>query len=150
MTSKKPSFPIPSRRRFLGYLGAVGGSSLVMSALSSWDLMAQDAGKRPELSGRPRNAKVLILGAGASGLTMGWELSKLGYDFHILEARDRVGGLAWAIKGGVSHTEIGGETQKCNWDEGLWVNAGPWRIPYSHAGVLGYCREWGVAMEMFV
>ncbi|HYA18256.1 MAG TPA: FAD-dependent oxidoreductase, partial [Bryobacteraceae bacterium] len=64
--------------------------------------------------------------------------------------RDRIGGLAWAIKGGATHTEIGGDTQKCNWDEGLWVNAGPWRIPYSHTGVLGYCREWGVAMEMFV
>ncbi len=31
-----------TRRRFLGHLGAVGGSSLVMTALSSWDLMAAD------------------------------------------------------------------------------------------------------------
>src|SRR5579862_2084780 len=97
-------FPaIPSaatRRRFLGHLGAIGGSSLVMSALSSWDLMAAEAGKRPELTGRPRNAKVLILGAGISGLTLGYELNKLGYDFHILEARDRVGGLSWTIRNG--------------------------------------------------
>jgi monoamine oxidase len=149
-TTSSTFLSAPTRRRFLGHLGLVGGSSLVMSALSSWDMMAAEAGKRPELSGRPRNAKVLILGAGPSGLTVGYELSKLGYDFHILEARDRVGGLAWAIKGGTSHTEIGGDTQKCSWDEGHWVNAGPWRVPYSHTGVLGYCREWGVAMEMFV
>jgi len=140
----------PTRRRFLGHLGAVGGSSLVMSALSSWDLMAADAGTRPALSGRPRNARVIVLGAGVSGLTLGYELSKLGYDFHILEARDRVGGLCWTIRGGTTHTEIGGETQNCKWDEGLWVNAGPWRIPYSHSGVLGYCKELGVALEMFV
>src|SRR5215831_9220546 len=146
--------PIPStvtRRRFLGHLGAVGGSSLVMSALSSWDLMAAEAGKRPELSGTPRNKKVLVLGAGISGLTLGYELGKLGYDYHILEARDRVGGLSWTIRGGTTHTEMGGgERQECKWDDGLWVNAGPWRIPYSHTGILGYCKELGVPMEMFV
>ena len=140
----------PSRRRFLGHLGLVGGSSLVMSALSSWDLMAADAGKRPELSGRPRNRKVIILGAGISGLTMGYELSRLGYDFQILEARDRVGGLCWTIRAGVTHAEMGGETQHCKWDDGLWVNAGPWRIPYTHTGVLNYCKELGVALEIFV
>lgn len=150
MTTSRRSRSALTRRRFLGHLGVVGGSSLVMRALSSWDLMAQDAGKRPVLAGRPRNAKVLILGAGPSGLTLGYELSRLGYDFHILEARDRVGGLAWAVKGGTTHTEIGGETQKCNWDEGQYLNAGPWRIPYSHTGLLGYCKEWGVPMEVFV
>jgi monoamine oxidase len=139
-----------TRRRFLGHLGAVGGSSLVMTALSSWDLMAADAGTRPALSGRPSKAKVLVLGAGMSGLTLGYELSRLGYDFNILEARDRVGGLVWTIRGGVTHTEIGGEQQKCTWDEGQWVNAGAWRIPYSHTGVLNYCRELGVPLEMFV
>jgi monoamine oxidase len=122
----------------------------VMTALSSWDLMAADAGKRPELSGRPRNVKVLVLGAGISGLTLGYELSKLGYDFHILEARDRVGGLVWTVRGGSTHTEIGGERQQCQWDEGQWVNAGAWRIPYSHTGVLNYCRELGVPLEAFI
>src|SRR5215467_5031044 len=147
MTTTRSSRSALTRRRFLGHLGTVGGSSLVLTALSAWDLMAGPAGTRPVLSGRPRNAKVLVLGAGLSGLTLGYELSKLGYDFHILEARDRVGGLCWTIRGGTTHTEIGGETQNCKWDEGLWVNAGPWRIPYSHSGVLGYCKELGVALE---
>src|ERR1700683_3677506 len=124
-TTRSSLFPSAlTRRRFLGHLGAVGGSSLVMSALSSWDLMAAEAGKRPELTGRPRNAKVLILGAGISGLTLGYELNKLGYDFHILEARDRVGGLVWTVRGGTTHTEIGGERQQCTWDRGQWFNAG--------------------------
>src|SRR5579863_4057638 len=149
-TPSSSSLSAVTRRRFLGHLGLVGGSSLVMSALSSWDLMAADAGKRPTLSGQPRNAKVIVLGAGVSGLTLGYELSRLGYDFHILEARDRVGGLCWTVRGGATHTEIGGETQQCKWEEGSWVNAGPWRIPYSHTGILGYCKELGVALEMFV
>jgi len=112
--------------------------------------MAADAGKRPVLSGRPRNAKVLVLGAGVSGLTLGYELSRLGYDFHILEARDRVGGLNWTARAGTTHTEIGGETQQCKFDEGLYSNMGPWRIPYTHTGVLNYCRELNVPLEIFI
>src|ERR1700740_46174 len=107
-----------TRRRFLGHLGAVGGSSLVMTALSSWDLMAAEAGTRPALYGRPRNAKVLVLGAGISGLALGYELSRLGYDFHILEARDRVGGLVWTVRGGTTHTEIGGGGPPGTWGRG--------------------------------
>jgi monoamine oxidase len=140
----------PTRRSFLQHLGAVGGSSLVMTALSAWDLMAEAAGQRPALTGRPAKSKVLILGAGTSGLVVAYELGKLGYDFHVLEARDRVGGIAWSVRRGSEHTEIGGERQVCTWDEGLYVNAGAWRIPHSHTGVLGYCRELGVPMQVFL
>ena len=144
------SDPALTRRRFLGHLGAVGGSSLVMTALSSWELMAGQAGERPSLAGRPRNAKVLILGAGLSGLVVGYELGKLGYDFRILEARDRVGGLAWTVRRGSEHTELTGERQVCTFDEGQHLNVGAWRIPYSHTGILNYCKELGVAMQIFV
>jgi monoamine oxidase len=139
-----------TRRRFLEQLGAVGGTSLVMSAMASWDLMAGQAGPRPALSGRPAGSRVIVLGAGVSGLTIGYELGKLGYDYRILEARDRVGGLAWTIRRGTEHTEINGERQVCTFDEGLYVNGGPWRIPATHTGVLGYCRELGVPVELFV
>jgi monoamine oxidase len=138
-----------SRRRFLEHLGVVGGTSLVFSALTSWDLMAGGAGQRPALSGRPR-AKVLVLGAGVSGLVVAYELGRLGYDYHVLEARDRVGGMAWTVRRGTAHTEIGGERQVCTFDDGLYVNAGAWRIPYTHTGVLNYCRELGVALEIFI
>jgi monoamine oxidase len=138
-----------TRRRFLEELGLVGGTSLVMCAMTSWDLMAGQAGHRPALSGRPR-AKVLVLGAGVSGLVMAYELGRLGYDYHVLEARDRVGGLAWTVRRGSEHTEIGGERQVCTFDAGLYVNVGAWRIPYTHTGVLNYCRELGVPVEIFI
>src|SRR5262245_7119416 len=139
-----------TRRRFLEELGLVGGTSLVMSAMTSWDLMAGEAGQRPALSGRPARAKVLVLGGGVSGLVIAYELGKLGYDYHILEARDRVGGLAWTVRRGTQHIEIGGERQVCGFDAGLYVNVGAWRIPYTHTGVLNYCRELGVPLEIFI
>jgi monoamine oxidase len=148
--ARMPSEPVWTRRRFLGHLGAVGGSSLVMTAMTSWELMAGQAGVRPVLRGRPAGAKVLILGAGVSGLVVGYELSRLGYDFRILEARDQVGGLAWTVRRGTEHTEIGGERQVCTFDEGQHVNVGAWRIPYTHTGVLNYCKELGVALQIFL
>jgi monoamine oxidase len=149
MSTATPQLPL-TRRRFLEHLGAIGGSSLVIGAMSSWDMMAASAGQRPELSGRPANAKVLVLGAGLSGLVAAYELGKLGYDCRVLEARDRVGGLQWAVRRGSTHTEVGGNKQVCNFDEGQYLNVGPWRIPAAHEGVLGYCKELGVPLEVFL
>src|ERR1700752_548476 len=140
----------PTRRRFLEHLGAVGGSSLVMTAMSSWDLMAGQAGVGPALTGRPAKPDVVVLGAGISGLVAAYELSKLGYDYRMLEARDRVGGINWTVRRGSEHTEINGERQVCTFDEGQYLNVGPWRIPCTHTGVLNYCKELGVPLQMFV
>ena len=139
-----------TRRGFLEQLGAIGGSSLVMSAMTSWDLMAGSAGQRPELTGRPAKAKVLVLGGGLSGLVVGYELGKLGYDYQMLEARERVGGLQWTVRKGSAHTEAGGERQVCTFDEGQYINVGPWRIPHSHHGVLNYCKELDVPLQVFL
>ncbi len=78
-----------------------------------------------------------MLGAGISGLTVGYELGKLDYDYRILEARDFVGGLCWSVSRGAEHTEVGGERQVCQFDEGQYFNAGAWRIPHADKGVLG-------------
>lgn len=140
-----------TRRSFLEQLGVVGGSSLVFSAMTSWDLAAGSAGQKPSLSGRPSRSKVAVLGGGLSGMVVGYELGKLGYDYQIYEARDRVGGLQWAVKRGSEHTEVGsGEKQTCHWDEGHYINAGPWRIPYSHHAVLNYCKELNVPLQVFL
>jgi hypothetical protein len=62
-----------TRRRFIEELGLVGGTSLVMCAMTSWELMAGAAGQRPALSGRPAHGKVLVLGAGVSGLVIAYD-----------------------------------------------------------------------------
>ena len=150
MPSKKFTSPDASvtRRRFLEQLGLVGGTSLVMTAMNSWELMAGQAEGRPQLTGKPSRNKVIVLGAGVSGLVTAYELGKLGYDVRILEARERVGGLNWTVRRGAEHTEIGGtEKQVCAFDEGLYVNVGPWRIPYTHTAVLNYCKELGVPLD---
>jgi monoamine oxidase len=141
-----------TRRQLLQRFGLVGGSSLVMGAMNAWDLLAEPAGPRPILRGNHADTRVIILGAGMSGLVAGYELGKLGYDCRILEARDRVGGLNWTVKRGTEHTEIGpgGEHQVCRFDEGQYLNAGPWRIPHGHEGVIGYCRELGVRLEQYI
>jgi len=139
-----------TRRHVLQAFAALGGSSLVMGAMDAWGLMGAGAAQRPQLQGQAPGTRVLVLGAGISGLTVGYELGKLGYDYRVLEARDWVGGLCWTVTGGESHTEIGGDTQVCRFDEGLYFNAGAWRLPHGDTGVLGYCSELGVPLEIFV
>jgi monoamine oxidase len=141
-----------SRRELLQQLGVVGGSSLVFGAMNALDLVAAPLGPRPVWRGNQASTRVVILGAGVSGLVTAYELRKLSYDCRILEARDRVGGLNWTVTRDASHTELGagGERQVCGFDEGQYFNAGPWRIPHIHHGIIGYCRELGVRLEPFV
>lgn len=154
--SRRRSDPSPvssplTRRDFLLRVGVAGGSGLAMSAMNAWELMAAPAGPRPAFTGSAnRNTRVLVLGAGVSGLTAGYELGKLGYDYQVLEARDRVGGVNWSVRRGDVLDEIGGQRQLCDFDEGQYFNAGPWRIPEGHKAVLDYCRELDVPLEWFV
>jgi monoamine oxidase len=43
-----------------------------------------------------------------------------------------------------------GTTQTCTFDEGNYMNAGPARLPSQHVTMLGYCREFGVPLEVEV
>ena len=141
-----------TRRDFLERFGAVSGSAAMMAAMTSWDLLAQQVASRPVLTGRPKNTRVVVLGAGLSGLAVGYELGKLGYDYRVLEARERVGGVSWTVRRGSEHTETGegGERQVCAFDDNQYLNAGPWRIPHNDTGVLDYCKELGVPLQLFV
>ncbi|MEE2638358.1 MAG: FAD-dependent oxidoreductase [Acidobacteriota bacterium] len=140
-----------TRRHILTAFATLGGSSLATGVMDAWGLRGTAAAQRPVLDGRaPTNTRVLVLGAGISGLTVGYELGSLGYDCHVLEARDWVGGLCWTIKRGASHTEVDGERQVCAFDDGLYLNAGAWRLPHADRGVLDYCAELGVPLEIFV
>ncbi|MGH3719065.1 MAG: FAD-dependent oxidoreductase [Pseudonocardiaceae bacterium] len=93
----------------------------------------------PEIAGEGQS--VFILGAGVAGLTAAYELSKLGYACTVLEAQNRVGGRNHTARKGDKLFEIGPagvpvETHTCAFDEKLYLNLGPGRIPYHHRRVL--------------
>jgi monoamine oxidase len=139
-----------SRRNFLERLGGVGGTALVMAGMSALGFGIESAvAAPPSLSGGARGRKVVILGTGVAGLTSAYELSNAGYDVTLLEARNRVGGRSYTARKGVELTELGGEKQVCDFDDGLYINAGPWRIPYHHRGYLHYTKKFGVPVELF-
>ncbi|MET0550971.1 MAG: flavin monoamine oxidase family protein [Xanthomonas sp.] len=140
-----------SRRQLLGRIGLAAGGSMMYQAMTSLGLAAESGYKGPvKLEGRPKGATVLILGAGLAGMTAAYEMRKAGYKVKILEYNARPGGRNWSLRGGDTYTELGGETQHCGFDDGLYINPGPWRIPHQHRAVLAYCKQFGVALESFV
>ncbi len=78
---------------------------------------------------------MLILGAGMAGLVAGYELSKLGHDVTILEARTRPGGRVHTLREPFS--------------DGLYAEAGAARIPDNHELTLKYVKEFGLPLEPF-
>jgi len=142
-----------TRREFvqqLGVLGGVGAAHVAMQALGLAPMPAPYTGppSLPPQSGK--GSKIVILGAGIAGLTAGYELRKAGYQVTILEARDRVGGRNWTIRGDTWIELDDGTRQRCAFDEGMYFNAGPARLPSHHQAILGYCREFGVELQVEV
>jgi monoamine oxidase len=139
-----------TRRRFLTRVAAVGGGSLVYEAMTGLGLLAAPQQAPPfELTGRVSGVRVVILGGGLAGLTTAYELGKAGYDCRVLEARARPGGRAFTVRRGTV-SEEDGPSQTAAFDEGQYFNAGPMRISHHHNLTLGYCRELGVGVEVFV
>jgi len=142
---------IPSRRDLLSLVGSVAGSAAMYQAMTSLGFASESNYKGPiKLSGDPKGASVLVLGAGLAGMTAALELRAAGYKVQVLEFNSRPGGRNWTIRGGDRFTELGGATQTCGFEAGLYLNPGPWRIPYHHRALLDYCKRLGVALEPFI
>ncbi|HJU76548.1 MAG TPA: FAD-dependent oxidoreductase [Sphingomicrobium sp.] len=141
-----------TRRALLERLGAVGGASAVflgMEALGlAWSTPA--GAENFELPPVGKGRSVVVLGAGIAGLVAAYELRRAGYDVTVLEARDRIGGRVWTIRGGDRIEHIGREEQRAAFSPGLYFNAGAARIPSAHRVILDYARRLGVRMEPFV
>ena len=94
--------------------------------------------------------RVVILGAGISGMTAAYELSRAGYHCTILEATNRAGGRNLTVRGG----DVIREVDSRQWvdfdgEDHLYANLGPARIPHHHRAILDYCKEFGVELEVF-
>src|SRR6201995_3251324 len=139
------------RRDLLSLIGAMAGSAAMYHAMTSLGFASESRYQGPiKLEGDPKGASVLILGAGLAGLTAALELRNAGYKVQVLEYNARAGGRNWTLRGGDSFTELGGASQKCEFEPGLYINPGPWRIPYHHRALLDYCRRLNVALEPFI
>lgn len=139
-----------TRRFFLGRLGRMGGTAMLLAGMDALGMGIGSAmAAPPRLEGTPRRKKVVVLGAGNAGLASAYELSQAGYDVTVIEARSFPGGRAQTARKGFSLTELGGTTQVCDFDDGLYINHGPWRIPYHHHSTLHYTRKFRVPLELF-
>ena len=79
--------------------------------------------------------KVLVLGAGMAGLVAAYELSQLGHDVTVLEARSRPGGRVHTLREPFS--------------DGLFAEAGAARIPNNHELTLKYVKHFNLPLEPF-
>jgi monoamine oxidase len=93
---------------------------------------------------------VVVLGGGIAGLVVTYELERAGFKVTLLEARDRLGGRNWTLRNGSKVEMVGEADQTAAFSDGLYMNAGPARIPSHHQGLLGYCDKLGVALEVEV
>src|SRR3954454_14323285 len=142
-----------TRRALLERIGAAGGAGAAYLAMEAMGLaIPTPAGaerfRLPPSSGNGR--KVVILGAGIAGLVSAYELRRAGYQVTVLEARDRIGGRVWTVRGGERIEQTGRPDQRATFDPGLYFNAGAARIPSTHRVILGYARRLGVQLETFV
>lgn len=141
---------IQTRRGFLQRVAAAGGYSAAYLSMQALGLLPATSRAEPLTveTGVRHGKSVVILGAGIAGLTAAYELRKAGYACTVLEGRDRTGGRNWTLRNGDRLDMVDGTSQRCEFDRGLYWNAGAARIPSQHHTLLGYCRELGVALEV--
>jgi monoamine oxidase len=118
-------------RRELLKLGAWAAST----GLFATSALAAVARREPAAVIPGKRQKVIVIGAGVSGLVAAYELTKLGHDVTVLEAQHRVGGRVLTLRE--------------PWADDLYVEAGAARIPDNHAVTLHYVKEFGLPMSPF-
>lgn len=139
-----------SRRSLIHGVGKVGGLAAAYHTMAAMGLLPTPeayAGPPPLPAGNGR--RIVIIGAGIAGMVLAWELRKAGYKPLILEARSRPGGRNWSLRGGDGIRE-NSSVQRVTWDRAphMYFNPGPARLPYHHQGMLSYCRELDVPLEV--
>jgi monoamine oxidase len=142
-----------TRRRLLTQIGMAGGASAVFLGMEAMGLAYSTPPGTEDFAlppGSGTGKSVVVLGAGIAGLVSAYELRKAGYAVTVLEARDRVGGRVWTVRGGDRISHKGRPEQLATFDKGLYFNAGAARIPSAHRLILDYARRLNVPMEIMV
>jgi monoamine oxidase len=116
------------RREFLKQT-VLGAAALSASSINSFAF-----GQRTlERTGAPK--KVIIIGAGLAGLSAAYELTQVGHDVTVFEARTRPGGRVYTLRD--------------PFPEGLHAEAGATRVPDNHNFTIRYCELFGLALDPF-
>ncbi len=137
-----------TRREFILRVARQGGA--VAGVLTALGHLPSPPRRTPTVRrGDGEGQHVVILGAGLAGMAAAYELRKGGYRCTVLEARDRPGGRCWTVRGGSTATERGGSAQTAHFDPGLYMNAGPARIPQHHEATIDYCRAFNIELNVF-
>ena len=87
------------------------------------------------LSSNGNAKKIIVIGAGMSGLVAAYELVRVGHDVTILEARDRIGGRVLTIRSPFSNNHF--------------AEGGAARIKPSHNLTLGYANHFNLNLDPF-
>lgn len=114
---------VAERREFLKTTLAAS-AGLLLSSTPTW--------ARPML-GRDSKKRVVIIGAGFSGLTCAYELKSAGYDVTVLEARNRIGGRVLSFNA----------TNKNEYIKGRNIEGGAELIGSNHPMWVAYKEKFG-------
>jgi monoamine oxidase len=140
-----------NRREFLQRITMLSGFEASTAGLQMLGLAPMTANALPALSPEQgAGMQVAVLGAGIAGLVAAYQLERAGFTVSVLEARSRIGGCNWSLRSGDRIQMHGEAEQVADFSAGLYLNAGPSRIPSHHQGVVDYCRILGVPLEVMV
>jgi monoamine oxidase len=143
-----------SRRDLLMQLAATAGWAAALGASKALGMPLAEVPPKAVKLDLPvdlgKGKRVLILGGGIAGLVSAFELRKAGFEVKILEVRQRPGGRNWTLRGGDTVDFVDGRRQTVGFDKGVYMNAGPARLPGWHRNILGYCKQLGVELQPMV